>query len=134
MLNTLFIIPGEEWAGCNCVWAQQGNICKHVVKVLLMIRPDIAEGTIARFCGKQAGNATGGMGGLLSPTRLTDTQGTAPSPIPAPRPTPTRRAVPANDLGKAIRQLVIDLSEEVTGDTVLMDHLVADLNHVLGRM
>ena len=27
----------EEWAGCNCVWAQRGNICKHVVKVLLML-------------------------------------------------------------------------------------------------
>ena len=53
--------PAEEWAGCNCIWAQRGNICKHVVKVLLMLRPDIAEGTIARFCGKHVGTVIGGM-------------------------------------------------------------------------
>ena len=126
--------PGEEWAGCNCVWAQRGNICKHVVKVLLMIRPAIAEGTIARFRGKQAGNATGGMGRLLSPTRLGETMETVPSPVPTPHPTPAKKAVRAKDLGEALRQLVIDLSEEVTGDPALMDHLVADLNQVLGRI
>lgn len=41
-------------------------------------------------------------------------------------------AVRAKDLGEALRQLVIDLSKEVICDPVLMDHLVANLNQVLG--
>lgn len=127
--------PGEQWAGCNCVWAQRGNICKHVVKVLLMLRPDIAEGTIARFCGKQAGNVTGGMQRLLdcsesipySPSRDS-------SPVATPVQTPARTAVTTNDLSESLVQLVITLSNEVYGERLLMEHLVADLNQVVGRV
>ena len=59
----------EEWAGCNCVWALRGNICKHVVKILLMLRTDIAKGTIACFCGKHVGIVIGGIRELLTPLR-----------------------------------------------------------------
>jgi len=79
--------PRKEWAGCNCAWAQRGNICKHVVKVFLTIHPNIDKGTTACFCGKQAGNATGAMGRLLSPTRLGETMEATPSLVPTPHPT-----------------------------------------------
>ncbi|KAG0597314.1 hypothetical protein M758_UG327600, partial [Ceratodon purpureus] len=101
--------PGEEWAGCSCPWAARGNICKHLVKVLLMIRPDVAEGTIARFCGRQVGNVQGGMRHVLDPTMV-------------------------KDVANTLRQLVVDLSQDVAGDPVLMDHLVAELNQVVGRI
>lgn len=28
--------PGSEFAFCNCAWALQGNLCKHVIKVNMM--------------------------------------------------------------------------------------------------
>ena len=128
--------PGEEWAGCNCVWAQRGNICKHLVKVLLMLRPDIAEDRIARFCGRQAGTIVGGMKQLLAPSTP---QHHPPfsantTPILTPKRTPLRNSVPAKDLSNSLRQLVIDLSEEVMGDVVLIEHVLADLNQVIGRI
>ena len=52
---------GSEWSVCNCVWAQKVNICKHHVQVVMMMNPEIAEGTIARYCGHLAGNVNGGL-------------------------------------------------------------------------
>ena len=60
---------GSEWGVCNCVWAQRGNICKHHVKVVMMMHPEIAEGTIARYCSRLAGNVNGGLQQLLTPRR-----------------------------------------------------------------
>ena len=39
------------WATCTCVHSLCGNICKHQVKVLRLMHPDLAEGTIAKFYG-----------------------------------------------------------------------------------
>ena len=61
--------PGSEWGVCNCVWAQRGNMCKHHLKVVMMLHPDIAEGTIARYCGRLAGNVNGGLSQMLTPRR-----------------------------------------------------------------
>ena len=58
---------GCEWGVCNFVWAQRGNMCKHHIKVVMMMHPDIAEGTIARYCGRMAGNVNGGLQQLLTP-------------------------------------------------------------------
>lgn len=79
------------WAGWNCVRAQEGNICKCVVKVPLMIRQDIAEDTIARFLSKQTGNANGGMGRFLSPLREEERNNFVPTPVPTPKQTPSKR-------------------------------------------
>ena len=62
--------PGSEWGVCNCVWAQRGNLCKHHIKVVMMMHPEMAEGTIARFCGRLAGNVNGGLQQLLTPRRV----------------------------------------------------------------
>lgn len=101
-----------------------------------MLRPDIAEGKIAHFCGKHVGTPIGGMRELLTPsTPLGHPQ--FPSDTAAvgtPKQTLVRTSVSSKDLGEALRQLVIDLSEEVTGDIVLMEHLLADLNQVVGRV
>lgn len=126
--------PGEEWAGCSCPWAARGNICKHLVKVLLMIRPDVAEGTIARFCGRQVGNVQGGMWHVLDPTMVSDHTECFPSPACTPKPTPAKKSGPVKDVANTLRQLVVDLSQDVAGDPVLMDHLVAELNQVVGRI
>ena len=49
------------------------------------------------------------------------------APIATPKQTPVRTSVLSKDLGEALRQLVIDLFEEVRGDIVLMEHFFVDL-------
>ena len=56
------------------------------------------------------------------------------APVGTPKQTPVRTTISSHDLGEALRQLVIDLSEEVTGDIVLMEHLLEDLNQVVSRV
>jgi hypothetical protein len=125
--------PGSEWGVCNCVWAQRGNMCKHHVKVVMMMHPDMAEGTIARFCGRLAGNVNGGLQQLLTPRRVEPAPASqAPTPMSLPRATPARRAQP--DLADTLRHQIILLHEEVDGDEVMMQHLIADLNQALGRL
>ena len=124
---------GSEWGVCNCVWAQRGNMCKHHVKVVMMMHPEMVEGTIARFCGRLAGNVNGGLQQLLTPRRVEPAPASqAPTPMSLPRATPTRHAQP--DLAETLRQQIILLHEEVEGDQVMMQHLVADLNQTLGRL
>lgn len=125
--------PGSEMAVCNCVWAQRGNMCKHNVKVVMMMNPDVAEGTIARFCGRLAGSVTGGLNQLLTPQRVqVPTMTESNTPFSAPRPTPQRKNF--EDPAETLRLRIIELHEEVDGDTVMMDHLIAELNRALGRI
>jgi hypothetical protein len=35
--------PNFEWACCECLFAQQGNICKHQIKVLMMMHLKLVE-------------------------------------------------------------------------------------------
>ena len=132
--------PDSEWAVCNCVWAQKGNMCKHHVKVLTMMNPDLAEGTIARYCGRMAGNINGGLKQLLTPRRQNNAEpvgaftpcgDSAGVPV-TPNITPRWRTV--EDLPDMLSQQILLLSEEVNGDSVMMEHLVAEFNLTLGRL
>jgi len=58
--------PILEWACCNCVNAQHGNICKHQLKVLMLLHPNLVEGMIAWFCGSLKGTSQGGLKNLFS--------------------------------------------------------------------
>jgi len=99
----------------------------------MMMNPEIAEGTIARYCGRLAGNVNGGLQQLLTPRRE---QSPPPSetvtPAIAPRPTPSRQR--AMDLLETLQNQVILLVEEVAGDTIMMEHLVTEFNQTLGRL
>ena len=57
--------PCAEWAVCECVYSQKGNICKHQFKVLELTRPNLASGKIARYLGSIRGTAQGGMTNLM---------------------------------------------------------------------
>ncbi len=59
--------PTSEWACCNYVNVQHGNICKHQLKVLMLLHPDLAKGIIVQFCGSLKGTSQGGLKNLLSP-------------------------------------------------------------------
>jgi hypothetical protein len=55
------LAPGEEYAQCNCSWVDQGNICKHAVKVYKMIHPEVDDGTIIRRRGILHGTCAAGV-------------------------------------------------------------------------
>ena len=131
---------GYEWGVCSCVWAQRGNMCKHHIKVVMMMHPDIAEGTIARYCGRMAGNVNGGLQQLLTPRRVrthapeefcTPCGGSTSVPV-TPVPTPQRPR--GADLPETLQQQIITLHEEVGDDPFLLEHLIADLNQTIGRL
>ena len=125
--------PGSEWGMCTCVWAQRGNMCKHHVKVVIMMHPEIAEGTIARFCGRLAGNKNGGLRQLLTPQRVQPPPTVeSETPYSATRLSPLKPV--SQNLEEVLSQQVIQLGEEVKGDTVLMEHLVAEFNQTLGKI
>lgn len=71
---------------------------------------------------------------VLDQTMVFDHTEFFPSPASTPKPTPAKKSVPVKDVANTLRQLVIDLSQDVSGDPVLMDHLVAELNQVVGRI
>ena len=54
-----------EWGCCDCVCALMGNICKHQIKVLMMLHPSLAEGTITCYRGSLASTNEGGRGSML---------------------------------------------------------------------
>ena len=125
--------PGSEWGVCNCVWAQRGNLCKHHIKVVMMMHPEMAEGTIARYCGRLAGNVNGGLQQLLTPRRVEHPPvSQAPTPMSIPSVTPARRA--DHDLAETLQQQMKLLHDEVDGDELMTQHLIADLNQALGRL
>ena len=120
------------------MWALKGNICKHQVKVLMMLHPSLAEGTITRYCGSLAGTTEGGRGNMLDPVvhfPEDDTDTGAPCPTPAPvhpsgsqYPTQSRE-----DMVKRIRNLTDEFMDAATGDRFLLKHLLADLHIVRGK-
>jgi hypothetical protein len=38
-----------EWAYCECLQSQKGNICRHQIKVLMFFHPDQIEGIITCY-------------------------------------------------------------------------------------
>jgi hypothetical protein len=57
--------PETEWGCCECPHSMKGNLCKHHLKVLRMLRPDLAEGGIVKVCGTLYGTSRGGISQLV---------------------------------------------------------------------
>jgi hypothetical protein len=131
--------PTTKLASCNCVHAQHGNICKHQVKVLQMLRPDLAEGVIARYCGRRLGNVNGGLQEMLNPTQcyvpvegpveIQDTEVRGAAPLRN-----VKRFRPRGNLLDTLQKQAAVLIEQVQNKEVLMDHLHADFNRIFGRI
>jgi hypothetical protein len=62
-----FYNPDTQWACCECVHAQEGNLCKHQIKVLRMMKPELANGTIMKVYRTRYGIR---LGGVLALCRL----------------------------------------------------------------
>jgi hypothetical protein len=62
--------PDTQWACCECVHSQKGNSCKHQIKVLRMIKPELADGTIVKVCGTLYGTSLRSISALCKPISL----------------------------------------------------------------
>ena len=130
--------PDCEWGCCDCAWALKGNICKHQIKVLMMLHPSLAEGTITRYCGSLAGTNEGGRGNMLDPVLhfpddCYDTGSAVPTSIPISAISSQRVTPSDEDIEKRVRNLTTDVMDAATGDTFLLKHLLADLHVVKGK-
>ena len=131
--------PSELWASCNCVHAQKGNTCKHKVKVLRLLHPELAEGMVARYCGALKGTAAAEISHLQTPSR--SGAGASISSLysvgldsPLQCTSQSQRTRPPVDLKLALPVLANELLDFVQGNTTLMEHLHADFNRSLGKM
>lgn len=85
-----------------------------------MLHPDIVEGTIARYCGRLAGNVNGGLSQMLTPRRRDPPYLSKPTtPCSVPRATPQRGG--QADLLDMLQRQIIQLHEEIAGDVVLIN-------------
>ncbi len=66
-LNYKVYNPEYEWAYYECLRSQNGNICKHQIKVLMFLCLDLTEGTIAHYCGPLNGTLNYGFSSMLNP-------------------------------------------------------------------
>ena len=130
--------PDCEWGCCDCVWALKGNICKHQVKVLMILHPSLAEGTITRYCGSLAGTTEGGRGNMLDPVLHfpedgTDTGALCPTPSRVHPSGSQYLTQTRDDMEKRVRNLTKEFMNAATGDSFLLKHLLADLHIVRGK-
>ena len=130
--------PDCEWGCCDCVWALKGNICKHQIKVLTILHPSLAEGTITRYCGSLAGTSEGDCGNMLDP--VVHFPGDEPDTGPlCPTPTQVRTSgslcvtQSREDMEKQARNLAEEFMDAASGDKFLLEHLVADFHIVRGK-
>jgi hypothetical protein len=59
--------PDTQWACCECVHTQKGSLCKHQIKVLRMMKLELADRTIVKVYGTLYGTR---LGGVLALCRL----------------------------------------------------------------
>lgn len=117
--------PGSKWAVCECLHSQKGNICKHQVKVLQMLRPDLADGRIARVLGSLKGTLHGGVSILLKPSSPMYASADVEMPPPSP-PRPVLGEV-YEDVDDLMCQLIIKIAERASRIPVVMRHFISDL-------
>lgn len=119
--------PSTQMAVCECIHSQKGSICKHQVKVLRMMRPDLAEGRIARTLGTLHGTARGGIDRLLAEEPLVEPPAVDlddPAPQDVPRPELGERYQDEEDL---VHQLILKVLERAYRYPVIWKHWLADL-------
>lgn len=121
--------PCTEWAICECVHSQRGNICKHQLKVLRMVRPDLAEGNIARYLGTLRGTSHSGLHQLLFgdtiPPRVNNTEMPAEIQVSSP-PKPELGEQFKDDIDE-MHQLILKVVERAYTYPIVRNHFIAEL-------
>ena len=121
---------GESSATYTCVHSVRGNICKHQVKVLKMLHPNLVEGRIARYCRSLKGTQNGGLHciGIVPPP---------PSNSPASswaRPSIPKCPRLPSDIHDTLLNQAEELLSLVFGNDTFMQHFHADFNRFDGKL
>ena len=142
--------PLTNWACCECPWAQQGNICKHQLKVIAM-QTHASEIQLMQRLGTFKGQANGGMQALqtslqadtpLLETEILDTDQPEAiecqhTPLPSAQPEQPPQKEPAKlhqtDDAALLSMLQTMLAESVD-DPELRDIMAAGLAATLGTI
>jgi hypothetical protein len=129
--------PGEELASCDCPVGMKGNICKHQVKVLKLMHPDIAEGTITRYCGSLKGTGGGGLRNMLEAVdggyNLCEGV-TSPVHISQAKPVKYTHILCSAEIEDHIHRLSLSILDDSRGNKVLLRHVLAAFLSVQGTM
>jgi hypothetical protein len=59
--------PDTQWACCTCVHAPKGNLCEYQIKVLRMMKSELADKTIVKVCRTLYRTRPGGVSILCRP-------------------------------------------------------------------
>jgi len=128
------------WATCTCPHAQRGNTCKHKVKVLRLLHLQLAEGTVARYCGTLKGTIAVRITHLLAP--VFEDAAAMDRSRPPLTPDVCARAMGGSspseskteDLHGRLTMQAQNLLDFVDGNDTLMEHLQGDFYRLLGKM
>ncbi len=110
--------PTLDWACYHCVNAQHGSIRKHQFKVLMLLQPNLAEGTIAWFCGSLKRTSQGGLKNLFSP------QVGAPHHIMKSSPPSIHKSTTLVQVNveEQFQNMPLDMVDVANGNPVLLEH------------
>jgi hypothetical protein len=115
------LAPGEEYAQCNCPWAERGNICKHTMKAYKVIHPNSSDtriiqerGCLRGTCATDVTNiSVDGFGG-----------GPQQNSQACPEVPRTQSLHSADDRAMELLQLHNDIQSAMAGNTNLLDHAI----------
>ena len=135
-LDVLYTVfnPGSEWACYTCSQANRGYICKHKLKFLRMMKPDVEEGSIARLCGSLKGTMHGGVEKVFSQTpncSKPDGQMSGSFGAEAPEAELDEPMVMEN-MEDEVWKIVHKLVQDAEGNDVLLRHLLAGVQLLKG--
>ena len=133
MLYTVFK-PRSKWACYMCSQTNREYICKHKLKVLRMLKPDVEEGSIARLCGSLKGTVHGGVDKFFAekPDSTIPTVhgiGNYSTELREPEFGELRETESMED---QVCTVVQQMVEDAKGNDVLMRHLLVGILYVKG--
>jgi len=95
----------------------------------MLFHLDLAKGTLSWFCGSLEGTFQGGLKNLLSPQ-----VGTPPHMMTIPPTSIRKLTIPIQvNLEEQIRSMALDMVDAISGNQILLEHLMADFHHAQGN-
>ena len=133
MLYTIFNL-GSEWACCTCSQANRGYICKHKLKVLRMLKPDVEEGSIVRLYGLLKGIVHGGVDKIFAekPDCNLPTVDAVDNSSTKGREPKFRDPRETDNMEEQVCSVVRQMVQDAQGNDVFMRHLLAGILRVKG--
>jgi hypothetical protein len=129
------LAPGEEYAQCNCPWAERGNICKHAVKAYKMVHPTASETQIIQGRGSLHGTLAGGSETLTVDgfRGLSDVKNSSEQlPPKAPSQGPSIASI--QDSSAELSELHSMIQNIAAGDSNLLDHALHQARVTRGKL